>query len=630
MPNVGGTNEDGDQDDAAPHRGPGLTATPNGLLLDTDHSWAVVDVETSGFQPDSGRVLSVAALALDAAGRPQQRFSSLVDAGCDPGPVHIHGLTRKRLAGAPRFEQIAPELLGMLDGRILVAHNAAFDHRFLAAEVVRAGLAMPVQRRLCTLALSRRLGLAVPDHKLATLAAYWGVPQRRAHDALDDVEVLARILTHSLLLAARLELPLPFVGGDGTNEVDAGPQRPTTPRCPWRNPGRLDPGRPLVQGMRVAITGAVSEPREDVVERLVAAGLDVTRSVSRLTSVLVTNHPEHRTRKAVRARAERVPVIDEATLRRLLEDVRPGEPAAATTTRSAAASPPRIVAAARGPLHGRRVLVIGGTHAQAAGVRAGIAAMDGIAAVNFTAAVTDVVLMAGGEDDRRLGRIRQTGIPVHSGTEALGITLPAPAQETDLSAVADAELGAYVGRHRSSVIGPGAPIMMRGEVIDLPPANAWTVNVAWRADALSDGTSVDVVAFLIDADERVVADEDFVFYNAPVSEHGAVALAVDGDSEQSVRLDLDLVEEQHVKIVVAAALAGNATFGDLGAVSLVVDGDLVTAGSAVLDAGTTERTMLLAEIYRRDARWRLRAIGQGYDDGLGELAVRHGVTIAEN
>jgi DNA polymerase-3 subunit epsilon len=60
-------------------------------------------------------------------------------------------------------------------------------------------------------------------------------------------------------------------------------------------------------------------------------------------------------------------------------------------------------------------------------------------------------------------------------------------------------------------------------------------------------------------------------------------------------------------------------------VSLAVDSDLVTAASAVLDAATTERTMLLAEIYRRNGAWRLRAIGQGYDDGLAELAARYGV-----
>ncbi len=172
----------------------------------------------------------------------------------------------------------------------------------------------------------------VPDHKLATLAEYWGVPQRRAHDALDDVEVLARILTHSLLLAARLDLPIPLVGCNGEAEIGAGPPRATTPRCPWHNPGRLEPGQPLVQGMRIAVTGAVSEPRERIVERLVAAGLDVTRSVSRLTSVLVTNHPEYRTRKAVQARAEGIPIIDEPTLRRLLEDVHPGELVTSTNT----------------------------------------------------------------------------------------------------------------------------------------------------------------------------------------------------------------------------------------------------------------------------------------------------------
>ena len=617
--------------------------------IDLDHSWAVVDVETSGFQPDTGRVLSVAALVLDPAGRPKQRFSSLVNAGVDPGPVHIHGLTPQRLAGAPRFDEIAPELLGMLDGRILVAHNAAFDYRFLAAEVERAGLKLPVERRLCTLALSRRLGLVVPDHKLATLAGYWGVPQKRAHDALDDVEVLARVLTHSLLLAARLDLPLPLVGCDGKADPDPGPRQPSTPRCPWRNPGRLVHGQPLVQGMRIAVTGAVSEPRERIVERLVAAGLDVSRSVSRLTSALVTNHPEYRTRKAVRAQAEGIPVIDEATLRRLLEDVRPGEPVTRLSTAPAVASstastaPPAAAsttaadsrlttcrpwtkAAPRGPLHGHRVLVLGGTHEQAAQVRAEVTARGGCAAVNFSAGVTDVVLMAGGEADRRLDRIREVGLLVHTGPDALGIALPAPATEAVPSSAVDAVLAEYVGRHRSAAVGPGVPVLVRGEVIDLPGVGAWTVNVAWRADGLGDA-EVDVIAFLVDGDERIVADEDFVFYNAPVSEHGVAALSVDGDCEQSVRVDLALVEDHHAKIVVAAALAGDRTFGDLGAVTVNIDGDLVSAATATLDAATTERTMLLAEIYRRSGAWRLRAVGQGYDDGLAGLATRYGVDV---
>ncbi len=276
----------------------------------------------------------------------------------------------------------------------------------------------------------------------------------------------------------------------------------------------------------------------------------------------------------------------------------------------------------RGPLHGRRVLVLGGTHPQAAAVRTDVTALGGAAAVNFSAGVTDVIVMAGGETDRRLPRIREAGLPLHSGAIALGITLPAPCAARDT-------IGSdYVGRHRSDVAGAGVPVLPRGAVIDLPEENVWTVNVAWRADALATGTDVDVVAFVLDDDEQIIADEDFVFYNAPISEHGTVALSVDGDSEQSVRVDLDLVSDQHSRIVVAAALDGDATFGTLGAVTLSVDGDTTTAATSTLDAATTERTMLLAEVYRRNGTWRLRAIGQGYDDGLAELATRHGVTVA--
>jgi DNA polymerase III subunit epsilon len=588
-------------------------------LLDPDQEWAVVDVETSGLHPGSGRVLSVAAMALDAAGRPAgPRFASLVNADCDPGPVHVHGLTPQRIAAAPRFAEIAPDLLEVLDGRVLVAHNAAFDHGFLAAETERVGLTLPVRQRLCTLALSRRLGIDVPNHKLATLAGYWGVPQRRAHDAEDDTQVLSRVLTHSLLLAAQLGMPLPLIGCEARTGATRYPPRVPTPPCPWRYPGRLAAGGPLVQGMKVAITGTTGEPRVALVERLTAAGLDVQNSVSRLTSALICNQPDLGTRKAERARTEGILVLDEATVLRLLDDVRPGAPVAA---RPAPRRPrtPRVVT--RGPLHGRRVLVLGGTHPQAAAVRTEVGALGGAAAVNLSAGVTDVILMAGGETDRRLARIREAGLPLHRGGVALGITLPAPCPDAG-------EVGSgYVGRHRSEAAGAGVPVLPRGAVVDLPDEGVWTVNVAWRADAPAGGTDVDVVAFLVDADERVIADEDFVFYNAPVSEHGAVAMAADGDSEQSIRVDLDLVSDQHSKIIIAAALGGDATFGTLGAVTLSVDGDAATAATSTLDAATTERTMLLAEIYRRDGSWRLRAIGQGYDDGLAELATRHGVVV---
>ncbi len=50
---------------------------------------------------------------------------------------------------------------------------------------------------------------------------------------------------------------------------------------------------------------------------------------------------------------------------------------------------------------------------------------------------------------------------------------------------------------------------------------------------------------------------------------------------------------------------------------------------ATLDAATTERTMLLTELYRRGPLWRLRTVGQGYDHGLATLARGYGVDIAD-
>ncbi|MCD2116699.1 MULTISPECIES: exonuclease domain-containing protein [Rhodococcus] len=86
------------------------------VTLPRDHRWVVVDVETSGVRSNAHRVLSVAALVLREDGSVEQEFSTLVDPGCDPGPVHIHNLTRERLTGSPRFEDIAGELAKILDG----------------------------------------------------------------------------------------------------------------------------------------------------------------------------------------------------------------------------------------------------------------------------------------------------------------------------------------------------------------------------------------------------------------------------------------------------------------------------------------------------------------------------------
>ncbi|MEV4680239.1 TerD family protein [Streptomyces kurssanovii] len=648
------------------------------------HDWALVDVETSGLVARRDRVLSVAVVTVGPDGERTGEFSTLLDPGCDPGPVHVHGLTAERLHGAPAFEEVAQRIAGMLEGRVLVAHNAQFDYDFLAHEFARAGVLLPVARRLCTLALNRRVDPPTQDLRLGTLAAHYGVRQLQAHDALDDTRVLAGVLRASLREAARLDLPLPFVACPPRQDARFTPSPPKTP-CAFRNPGRMAVGGPLVQGMKIAVTGATATARAELVARAVAAGLNVMGSVSRHTGVLVTNDRSSGSAKARRAVAEGVPVIDEQEFLRLLEDVRPGtaheaspqtapapesaasvnavpvpavptpappvnalpvppapvpaardsgpgEPTADTTvptspkptspapTSSLPATrkpePAAPVAAARAadpgrPLRGRRVLVLGGTHPEAASARVRVVELGGAAAINLSSGVTDVVLLAGAEADRRMRRIATLQIPAY--------------EEAWLDAPVVAPVPAWSERR------PGPQVLPRGGVVDLPDRRAgslWSVSATWAQQTTCE---IDLVAFLVDEDDQVSCDEHFVFYGAPESPDGAVRLLTDGPTEQTVTADLGALPPAVRRVVVAAAIDGTPTFGDVGAVQVTTGpgGSAAPLAQAALDAATTERTLLLAELYRRGPLWRFRAVGQGYDHGLAALARSYGVDVAD-
>ncbi|MET7379697.1 DEDDh family exonuclease [Streptomyces sp. NPDC005526] len=304
--------------------------------------YAVVDVETTGLARDD-RIISAAVYRLDARGEVEDHWYTLVNPERDPGPVWIHGLTSEVLEGAPLFADVAEEFAARLAGRVLVAHNAVFDWQMIAREYARARREAPVRQRLCTIALSKELGLPLPNHKLESLAAHFGVVQQRAHHALDDARVLAEAFRPSLRAAAAGGVRLPLLeclpltewtdrpvprqqtGGYGGYRPGSWRAARRRPACPYPNPGRYEEGGRLVQGMRVAFSGDTSVDRELLEDRATEAGLHVATSLSRLTSLLVTNDPDSGTSKAARARQYGTPVVDEAAFGQLLRDVEPAE-----------------------------------------------------------------------------------------------------------------------------------------------------------------------------------------------------------------------------------------------------------------------------------------------------------------
>ena len=102
--------------------------------------FAVVDLETTGFSPESERIVEVAVVVLDPDGDEQDAFCTLIDPERDPGPTHVHGITAEMLDGAPTFADVHSYLAGILSGRVVVGHNVdRFDLAFLVAECERLG-----------------------------------------------------------------------------------------------------------------------------------------------------------------------------------------------------------------------------------------------------------------------------------------------------------------------------------------------------------------------------------------------------------------------------------------------------------------------------------------------------------
>lgn len=173
-----------------------------------EQRFAVVDVETSGLSPRRHRILQVAVVQARADGTILDEWASDVRPRLwRVGPTHVHGLTARRLRGAPTIAGLVPELVDRLDGAVLAAHNANFDWAFLRRSLRRAGYTPPDARRLCTLRLSRALADdGVDSHRLVDLCDRYGIDHPNAHDALADARATATLLPHLLRAAGTTDL----------------------------------------------------------------------------------------------------------------------------------------------------------------------------------------------------------------------------------------------------------------------------------------------------------------------------------------------------------------------------------------------------------------------------------------
>ena len=155
--------------------------------------FAAIDFETANEQLSS--VCSVG-IVIVRNGIITDRFYSLIQ----PEPNYysymnscIHGLTYKDTVNEVAFSEVWSQVVHLIDGLPLVAHNKGFDETCLKAAFRTYQMDYPDYKFYCTLAESRRQLKHLPNHKLRTVAEDCGYILNNHHNALADAEACAEI-----------------------------------------------------------------------------------------------------------------------------------------------------------------------------------------------------------------------------------------------------------------------------------------------------------------------------------------------------------------------------------------------------------------------------------------------------
>jgi len=168
-----------------------------------DISYTVFDTETTGLQPSAGdEIIQIGATRVVAGKlRRQECFEQLVDPQrpLSAAGITIHGIAPAQLRGQPLIQAVLPAFHAYAQDTVLVAHNAAFDMRFLQLKEAATGMVFD-QPVLDTLLLSAVVHPQQDSHSLEAIAERLGVTVLGRHTALGDAMVTAEVFVQLLPL----------------------------------------------------------------------------------------------------------------------------------------------------------------------------------------------------------------------------------------------------------------------------------------------------------------------------------------------------------------------------------------------------------------------------------------------
>jgi DNA polymerase-3 subunit epsilon len=155
--------------------------------LDLRRRLAIVDVETTGLSPADNRIAEIGVVTVD--GDRVDRWTTLIKTSSRRDWASSMVSEPGGSDDAPSFSEIAAELAQRLSGRLLIAHNARFDHAFLKAEFDRVGVSFTPEV-LCSVMLSRKLYPHLAHHDLDSLIECHALRAEARHRALPDADLV--------------------------------------------------------------------------------------------------------------------------------------------------------------------------------------------------------------------------------------------------------------------------------------------------------------------------------------------------------------------------------------------------------------------------------------------------------
>ena len=160
--------------------------------------YAVVDIETTGGRAQRDKITEIAIVLYDGE-KIVEQFETLINPECPIpyGITELTGISQEMVKDAPKFFEVAKQIVQLTEGAVFVAHNVQFDYGFLQEEFRRLGYPF-TRRRLCTVKLSRRSFPGLTSYSLGNLIRHFGIPVNARHramaDALATTSLLERIL----------------------------------------------------------------------------------------------------------------------------------------------------------------------------------------------------------------------------------------------------------------------------------------------------------------------------------------------------------------------------------------------------------------------------------------------------